>query len=90
LTYPNGSAIIPVRHNQTEVLNLEREGEVNNLRKRRKELGLTQLEVAIKAKIKESQYQRYEYGDREPGVRTANRIAKALKSTTFKLYPPED
>ena len=38
----------------------------------------TQEQVAREAGICAQQYQKYEYGTREPGVRTAIRIADAL------------
>lgn len=52
----------------------------------RNKAGLTQVEVAKKAGISWRAYQDYEYGKREPGVRTAIRIAHALKSTVEKLF----
>ena len=44
----------------------------------RESAGLTQKQAAERAKVPERQYQNYEYGNREPRVRTAIRIAKAL------------
>ena len=65
----------------------EREDEVNvKLRATRENLGLTQLQVAEKANIAERAYQNYEYGKRNPSVRTAIRIAKALNSSVEELF----
>lgn len=44
----------------------------------REKSGKTQAQVARMAGITEQTYQRYEYGQNEPGVRTAIRIADAL------------
>lgn len=48
------------------------------LRTARERSGKTQAQVAKEAGIPEISYQMYEYGKREPGVRTAIRIADAL------------
>lgn len=56
------------------------------LRAAREASGKTQAQVAKEAEIAERLYQDYEYGKREPGVRTAKRIAKVLKSTVEKLF----
>ena len=44
----------------------------------REKSGKTQAQVAKEARIETVTYQRYEYGNREPSVRTAIRIADAL------------
>lgn len=44
----------------------------------REKSGKTQAQVAKEAGIETVTYQRYEYGNREPSVRTAIRIADAL------------
>lgn len=49
-------------------------------------MSLTQVQVAEKAQITVGAYQRYEYDKREPGVRTAIRIARILKSTVEELF----
>ena len=49
-----------------------------DLKKARKRVGATQRQVAREACLAERQYQDYEYGKKEPGVRTAIRIAEAL------------
>lgn len=60
------------------------------LRERRKELGLTQLQVANSVGLAESAYQRYERGCSEPLVTTAIRLAKALNTTVEKIYDTDD
>lgn len=56
------------------------------LRAAREASGKTQAQVAKEAKVSERAYQDYEYDKCEPGVRTANRIARAVNSTTEKLW----
>ena len=56
------------------------------LRAARKQSGKTQAQVAKEARVAERLYQDYEYDKCEPGVRTANRIARAVNSTTEKLW----
>ena len=56
------------------------------LRAAREQSGKTQAQVAKEAGITEAAYQRYEYNKREPGVRTAIRIAKALGGTVEALF----
>lgn len=58
------------------------------LRAAREASGKTQSQVAKESKISELSYQRYEYDQREPGVRTALRIAQALDSTVEDLFSP--
>ena len=53
----------------------------------REESGLTQVQVAEKAKVSEISYQYYEAGKRLPNAHTAIRIAKALSSTVENLFP---
>jgi len=48
--------------------------------------GKTQAQVAKESGLSEQMYQDYEYDKREPGVRTAIRIAKALKTTVEKIF----
>ena len=52
----------------------------------RKKTGLTQVEVAKKANITVTSYQRYETGERIPRADTAKLIAKALNSTVEELF----
>lgn len=56
------------------------------LRAAREASGKTQAQVAKEANIAERAYQNYEYDKREPGVRTANRIARAVNSTTEIIW----
>ena len=51
---------------------------------------MTQRQVAEAALIGAQQYQEYEYDKKEPGVRMAVRLAKALNTTVEELYPPEE
>lgn len=56
------------------------------LRAAREQSGKTQAQVAKEIGVSELSYQRYEYDKREPGVRTAIRIARALDSTVEDLF----
>ncbi len=58
----------------------------NKLKEKRKEKGLSQVEVAKKAKISERTYQRYESGERLPDVLTALIIADILNSAVEELF----
>lgn len=60
--------------------------ENSKLKKRRKELGLTQETVAKKASISLRAYKIYESGERIPRADVAILIAKTLKSTVEKLF----
>ena len=55
----------------------------------REQSGKTQAQVAKEAGISEVAYQRYEYDKREPSVRTAIRIARALGSSVEALFGAE-
>lgn len=52
----------------------------------REKSGLTQVEVAKKAGITETSYQRIEYGTQTPSLHTAILIATALNSTVEHLF----
>ena len=52
----------------------------------RKKTGLTQVQVADKAKITVISYQRIEYGIQRPSLNTAILIAEALNSTVEELF----
>ena len=54
--------------------------------KARKKAGLTQIEVATKAKISEISYQRIEYGTQRTTIDTAFLIADAVNSTVEELF----
>lgn len=56
------------------------------LRAAREKSGKTQAQVAKEIGVSELSYQRYEYDKREPGVRTAIRIAHAVNSTVEQLW----
>ena len=56
------------------------------LRAARERSGKTQAQVANEVGVSELSYQRYEYDKREPGIRTAIRIARALDSTVEELF----
>lgn len=47
---------------------------------------LTQAQIAKKAHVTERAYQNYEYGKREPDVRTAIQIADSLGVTEFESF----
>lgn len=59
---------------------------MNNLKKRREELHLTQRQAAERARMSLRVYQSYELEVRVPNVFAANRIAEALNSTTKELF----
>ena len=52
----------------------------------RKLLGKTQAQVAKEINIPQCMYQRYEYGQQIPNAKLGNRIAKALNTTSEKLW----
>ena len=52
--------------------------------------GKTQAQVADAANIAVRAYQNYEYGKRNPSVRTAIRIASALGSTVETLFSSDN
>lgn len=56
------------------------------LKNTRHQKGLTQAEVAKKARITSTGYSRYENGQRTPRVDVAKRIANALGSTVDELF----
>lgn len=56
------------------------------LRAAREASGKTQAQVAKEANINVQQYQNYEYGERNPRVDIANRIARAVNSTSEELW----
>ena len=61
----------------------------NNLAARRKELKMTQAQVAKAIGVSESHYQCYEYGLHTPSVYVAIAIAQVLQTTVEKLFPGE-
>lgn len=58
----------------------------HKLRERRKELGLTQKQVASRLYVTEQAYQRYEILETCPNVITAIQIARALRTTVEELW----
>lgn len=59
---------------------------MNRLKERRKELGLTQKQVAERAGLSWQVYQRYELGVRTPIATTTIKVARALETTVEALY----
>lgn len=59
---------------------------VNNLQKRRKELGLSQEEVARKANISYNTYVSYERRGVQPSIGRAFHIARILKEDAANLF----
>jgi len=57
------------------------------LKERRKEKGLTQVEVACKSNISARYYQCLEAGTSMPRVGVAKQVAKTLNSTIEELFP---
>jgi transcriptional regulator with XRE-family HTH domain len=49
-----------------------------NLRRRRKELGLSQEQLGARASIQMADISRYESGSRDPRITTVARLAEAL------------
>lgn len=61
-----------------------------NLRRRAKELGLTDAEVARRVGISERRYGFYVTGDREPDLATLLRISDILQMSADRLLRPWD
>lgn len=57
-----------------------------SLRKFRKQANLSQNELANRAGITDTSYQRYEYGERLPNVLTAIAIAHILDCTVEDIW----
>lgn len=58
-----------------------------NIRSRRKEIGMTQVQLASAAQLGENTIQRIESGQAQPTVESLFRIAKALGVTPNDLSP---
>ena len=58
----------------------------DKLKQYRLSCGLTQVEVANRANITETNYQRIEYGKQTPSLKTALLIAKALNIEVSELF----
>lgn len=61
-----------------------------NLRRRRKELGLSQEQLGARANIQMADISRYESGSRDPRITTIARLAQALEVPIAELLavPP--
>ncbi len=57
------------------------------LRSIRLDKGLTQAQVAEKAKINTNYYAKVERGEMKPSVEVYERIARALKVTSSEIFP---
>jgi transcriptional regulator with XRE-family HTH domain len=55
---------------------------------RRKELGLTQVQMAERLGMTQSGYGHIEVGRFEPGINQMVRVAKALETTLYELLAP--
>lgn len=60
------------------------------LKAAREKSGKTQAQIAKEANVTEQAYQRYEYGNREPGVRTAIKIADALNVDIKEIFTADE
>jgi transcriptional regulator with XRE-family HTH domain len=60
-----------------------------NLRRRRKELGLSQEELGARAGIQMADISRYESGSRDPRLSTLARLAEALELSIGDLLAAE-
>jgi len=60
-----------------------------NLRRRRKELGLSQEQLGTRANIQMADISRYEGGSRDPRISTVARLASALDVTIAELLAGE-
>jgi transcriptional regulator with XRE-family HTH domain len=58
-----------------------------SVRSRRRELGLTQLDVAERLGISQPAYSEIESGKVEPGLRQMFRVASALETSVHELLP---
>lgn len=56
-----------------------------NLRRRRKELGLSQEQLGTRANIQMADISRYESGSRDPRITTVARLAQALEVPIAEL-----
>jgi transcriptional regulator with XRE-family HTH domain len=56
-----------------------------NLRRRRKELGLSQEQLGARANIQMADISRYESGSRDPRISTVARLADALDASIGEL-----
>jgi transcriptional regulator with XRE-family HTH domain len=61
-----------------------------NLRRRRKELGLSQEQLGARANIQMADISRYESGRRDPRISTVARLAVALETPIADLLAGDD
>ena len=61
-----------------------------NLRRRRKELGLSQEQLGTRANIQMADISRYESGSRDPRISTVARLAVALETPIADLLADGD
>jgi transcriptional regulator with XRE-family HTH domain len=61
-----------------------------NLRRRRKQLGLSQEQLGARADIQMADISRYESGSRDPRISTVARLAIALEIPIADLLAPQD
>jgi transcriptional regulator with XRE-family HTH domain len=61
-----------------------------NLRQRRKQLGLSQEQLGARADIQMADISRYESGSRDPRISTVARLAIALEIPIADLLAPQD
>jgi transcriptional regulator with XRE-family HTH domain len=59
---------------------------MNPIQTKRKDVELTQAELAKKTRLSDRTIQAYEYGKKEPGVKKAIRIADAVGVTTYEEF----
>lgn len=58
-----------------------------NLKKKRQEKNLTQIQISKIINVSERTYQDYEAGKRVPNVHTAQLIAQALHTKVEEIFP---
>ena len=81
-------AILYTAPHKNGVIKKERSKMHTNLKEYRVKKKLTQKQMAERTGLKESAYQRYEYGECAPSVWTAIRIARARGTTVERLWFP--
>ena len=58
-----------------------------NLKKARRQQGLTQVELAKKAGIHSNHYAKIERGEVKPSIELVEKIIKALKAKSSDIFP---
>jgi DNA-binding XRE family transcriptional regulator len=59
---------------------------ITGLKKRRKELGMTQAEVAQKLGLMRQTYMNYENGKRQPGIETMKQLSQFFGKSLEELF----